>query len=222
MRLLLLTLGLVFGATQAAVPQTPLRRMIDRCAQDGLYFYAVNDDVSQPVQVERDGVKVQIEHPRPKGNDAVITFSRENHFLVQKQQDFEAAEGWLIASRSGAFAATWNVSAYSASTQLFRMTSKRDIVEDTTLIPRAERMFTADARRFCINSGLNSTAIKWVDDDHLLLSIDARSFGFCGSDFTEGFILNVSSDTIERKLSERQLIDLPAVCTWNIVPTTKH
>ena len=66
--------------------------------------------------------------------------------------------------------------------------------------------------------GANTTAIKWIDDDHLLLAIDAWSSGFCSSNYTEGFILSMSKREVARKLSERELINLPAVCTWNLVP----
>ena len=53
---------LLISAHQVAVPH----RAIDRCAQDGVEFYAISDHSSQPVQVERDGVAIRIEHPDPK------------------------------------------------------------------------------------------------------------------------------------------------------------
>jgi len=196
----------------------PLQRSIDRCAQDGLYFYAANDDASQPVQVERDGVTIRIEHPDPKSADAVLSFFEGKHTLIQKHKDFEAAQGWLTVSRSGAFATTWQENASSAETQLFRTMSSGEAREDTELIPLAEKAFTMDAKRSCKTPAANTTAIKWIDDDHLLLSINAWLSGFCYSNFTEGFILSLSKHEIERKLSERELINLPAVCTWNVVP----
>jgi hypothetical protein len=209
-----LTFWLLFATPHVTLPQ----RSIDWCAQDGAYFYAMNDDPAQPVQVDRDGVAIRIEHPDSKSADATIRFSKGNRVLVQKQKDFDAAMGWLTVSQSGAFATTWKVNASSAKTQLFRVTSSARIVEDTELIPLAEKTFTIDAKRICKNPGVNTTAIKWTDDDHLLLSINAWSSGFCSSNFTEGFVLSISKREIEKKLSERELINLPAVCTWNIVP----
>ncbi len=211
------TIWLLFTTIHAALPQ----RSIDRCAQDGAYFYAMNDDPAQPVQVERDGVAIRIERPDSHSADATVSFSRENHVLIQKQKDFEAAQGWLVVSPSGAFATTWNVNASSAETQLFRMTSS-GIIEDMELIPLAEKTFAIDAKRICMTPGVNTTAIKWIDDDHLLLSINAWSSGFCYSNFTEGFILSLSKRDIDRKLSERELINLPVVCTWNLVPVERH
>ena len=204
---------LLFAASHATLPQ----RSIERCAQDGAYFYALNDNPAQPVQVERDGVAIRIEHPDSKSTDATISFSKGNRVLVQKHKEFEAGLGWLVVSK-GAFATTWEVNASSAETQLFSVSSDGGIIEDTELIPSAERAFTVDAKRICKTPGVNTTAIKWLDDDHLLLSIDAWSSGFCNSNFTEGFILSLSKRNIERKLSEKELINLPAVCTWNLVP----
>jgi hypothetical protein len=178
----------------------------------------LNDDPGQPVQVERDGVAIRIDHPDSKSSDATLSFSKGNHVLVQKHKNFEAALGWLAVSPSGAFATTWKVNASSAETQIFRVTSDGGIIEDTELIPLAENTFNLDAKRICKTPGINTTAIKWIDDDHLLLSINAWASGFCFSNFTEGFILSVSKREIERKLSERDLINLPAVCTWNLVP----
>ena len=204
---------LLLATSHVTLPQ----RSIDRCAQDGAYFYVMSDDPAQPVQVERDGVAIRIEHPDPKSADATVSFSRANRVLVQKHKAFEAALGWLAVSPTGTFATTWKVNASSAETQLFRVTSNGGIIEDTELIPLAEKTFTTDAKRICKTPGVNSTAIKWIDDDHLLLAIDAWSSGFCSSNFTEGFILSLSKREIARKLSERELINLPAVCTWNLV-----
>jgi hypothetical protein len=212
------TIWLLFAVTHATLPQ----RSIDWCAQDGAYFYAMNDDPAQPVQVERDGVTLKIEHPDPKSGNATVSFSKGTGVLVQKRKDFEAALGWLTVSSSGAFATTWKVNASSAETQLYRVTSPGGITEDTELIPSAEKMFNIDARRVCKTPGANTTAIKWIDGDHLLLSINAWSSGLCDSNFTEGFILSPSRRKIVRKLSERELINLPAVCTWNLVPVKPH
>ena len=208
------TVWLLFATSHVTLPE----RSIDRCAQDGAYFYAMSDDPARPVQVERDGVAVRIEHPDSKSADATISFSKANRVLVQKHKDFDAALGWLAVSPNRAFAATWKVNASSAETQLFRVTSNGEIVEDTELIRLAEKKFAIDAKRICKTPGSNTTAIKWIDDDHLLLAIDAWSSGFCSSNFTEGFILSLSKREIARKLSERELINLPAVCTWNLVP----
>jgi hypothetical protein len=215
---ILLAVWLSFASTYATVPQ----RAIDRCAQDGAYFYAMDDDPTKPISVERDGVAVRIERHDPKSTEAVISFQRGSHTLVQKQKDFEAAQGWLTVSRAGTFATTWNENASSAETQLFRTTSDGGIVEDRALIQLAENEFVADARPVCKTPGINTTAIKWLDDDQLLLAINAWSSGFCYSNFTEGFILSVSKHDIYKKLSEQQLINLPAVCTWNLVPTKQQ
>lgn len=210
------------SADKTATHATQSKRMIAWCAEDGAYFYAMNDDPAQSVQAERDGVTIRIEHPDPISNDATVSFLKGNHVLIEKQKDFQAAEGWLTVSRGGAFAITWKENASSAETQLFRLTSDGGILEDTTLIPLAEKTFHLDARSICKTPGANTMAIKWIDDDHLLLAINAWSSGFCYSNFTEGFVLSLSKQRIDRKLSEKELIDLPAVCTWNLVPVSPH
>ena len=200
----------------------PPQRSIDRCAQDGAYFYPMNDDLARPVRVEWGGVAISIEHPDSKSTDATVSFSKGDRVLVQKQKDFEAVHGWLVVSPDRAFATTWQVNASSAETQLFRVTASGGIIEDKELIPLAEKTFNTDAKRICKAPGANTLAIKWIDDDQLLLSINAWSSGFCYSNFTEGFILSMSKREIVRKLSERELINFPAVCTWNLVPVKPH
>lgn len=212
--ILTVTTWLLFATTHGTLPQ----RSIDRCAQDGASFYAMSHDPAKPVQVERGGVAIRIERPDPKSADATVSFSEANHVLVQKHKDFDAALGWLAVSATGAFATTWQANASSADTQLFRVTSDGGILEDIELIGLAEKAFAKDARGICKTPGANATAIKWIDDDHLLLAMNAWSSGFCSSNFTEGFILSMSKREVARKLSERELINLPAVCTWNLVP----
>ena len=152
--------------------------------------------------------------------DARITYTSKGGVLVQTKKDFDAAQGWLTVSSNGSFAATWKENASSAETQLFHVSDGK-ITDDSSLIALAEERFERDAKRVCKSPGVNTTAIKWIDGDHLLLSINAWASGFCYSNFTEGFILSMPQQRIERKLSERELIDLPAVCTWNLVNPKK-
>jgi hypothetical protein len=197
--------------------QTP-KRMIDRCAQDGRNFWAPVD--GETVAIDWDDVGVRIESG-PKGSESVaLSFTHEGHKLTQKQDGFEAARGWLVVSPS-AFAVTWNLNASASYTQIFNLSPAGEITENTALIRAAQKEFVGDAKRFCRDPGVNTIAIKWIDNDRLLLSIDAWSTGACYSNFTEGFILEVTAGSIERKLTERELIDLPAVCTWNVVPISK-
>jgi hypothetical protein len=216
----------VFALFQVATftpAQTLPKRTIDRCAQDGAWFYAWDSKTTGvPVSVERDGISIRVEHPTPKSADAIVSLSHGSHVIVQKQKDFDQSYGWLTVSQNHAFALTWNFSASATSTQLFSLSQRGNIIEDIQLIPLAEQTFIADAKRSCPNPGLNTTAIKWLDPDHLLLSVNAWTSGFCESNFTEGFILDIPSRSIQRKLSERELIDFPAVCTWNVVPVPKH
>ena len=196
-----------------AIGQGP-KRMIDRCAQDGRNFWIPADGKTT---IDWDGIGLSIEAD-PKGDGlATLRFSHEGHELAQKVKSFEAARGWLVVSPS-AFAVTWNINVSAAYTQIFGISPAGEIAENTELIRLAKKTFVADAKQFCRDPGANAIAIKWIDDDRLLLSIDAWSSGFCNSNFTEGFILKVAANRIERKLSERELINLPAVCTWNVVP----
>lgn len=221
MRKLLAALALLQVATMATAQTTP-KRTIDRCAQDGAWFYASPANPSVPVSVERDGISLRIERSTPKSAEVVVSIAHGSHVLVQKQKESDLGFAWLTVSQHNAFALTWNTSAYAASTQLFSLTPRGNIIEDIQTLPLAEQTFIADAKHSCANPGLNTTAIKWLDNDHLLLSINAWAPGFCESDFTEGFVLDVPSHSIQRKLSERELIDLPEVCTWNLVPVHKH
>lgn len=155
-------------------------------------------------------------------NYAVLTFFRKGHRLVQEEKDFEAGYGWLTVSENGAFAVTWNINASAAYTQVFIVGSSGDIVQNTSTISMVEQTFEQDAKRFCKEPGVNTTAIKWMDKSHLLIAIDAWSSGYCSSNFTEGFLIDIRENRISTKLSEQELLNLPAVCTWNIVPLKEH
>ncbi len=148
----------------------------------------------------------------------MLSFKIGNHVLVQRQKEFDAAFGWLTVSTNGAFAVTWKDNATNAETQLFLLQPEGDLREDTELIPSAERTFVKDAKLICNAPGVNTTAIKWIDGDHLLFAINAWSSYSCQSNFTEGFVLSISKRKLVRKLSEQKLLNLPAVCTWNLVP----
>ena len=195
------------------------KRMIDRCAQDGRNFWA--PDEGETVAIDWDDVGVRIEPGSKSSGDVILSFMHKGHKLTQKQDGFEASRGWLVVSPS-AFAVTWNLNASAAYTQIFNISPAGDITENTALVRTAEKEFVADAKRFCRNPGVNTIAIKWIDNDQLLLSINAWSSGACYSNFTEGFILKVAASSIERKLTEGELINLPAVCTWNVVPISKN
>jgi len=197
--------------------QTP-KRMIDRCAQDGRSFWTPED--GETVAIDWAGVGVRIGPGLRSSGNVVLSFMHEGHKLTQKQDGFSAFSGWLVVSPS-AFAVTWNLNASAAYTQIFNLSPAGDITENTALVRTAEKEFVADARRFCRDPGVNTIAIKWIDNDQLLLSINAWRSGACYSNFTEGFILKVAASSIERKLTERELINLPAVCTWNVVPISK-
>lgn len=170
-----------------------------------------------------DGVSVRIERPNEKAtNDAILTYSRKGHKLIQQVKDFEAGHGWLTVSANGSFAVTWTINYYVTYTQLFTIADNNDIVEKTSLIASAQKAFDQDAKRVCKDPGFNTVAVKWRDKDRLLIAIDAWSTGSCSSNFTEGFILDVAANRIARKLTEQELLNLPAVCTWNIVPLNEH
>lgn len=208
----------IFAMTCLTVgAQTP-KRMIDRCAQDGRYFW--NPEKNETVTVDSDDVELGIRPILEKEGSVVLSFTHKGHTLIEKQDGFAAARGWLVVSPS-AFAVTWNLNASAAYVQLFDIAPSGEITENTSLVQAAERQFVADAKRFCRNPGVNTAAIKWIDDDRLLLSVDAWSSYSCQSNFTEGFILKVTENRIERKLTERELINLPAICTWNIVPVSR-
>lgn len=199
--------------------QHPPSRTIDRCAQDGLYFYPFDyNDLEKTVDVSLFDVGITVEH---KKNDAVITYSVKGHQHVDKIKDFAVEHAWLTVSRKNRFAVTWNESASASDAQLFEVTAQGDIVEDSNLMSQVERAFQVDARRVCKTPGSNAVAVKWIDDDRLLMSENAWASGMCYSNFTEGFVVNFATHKAERKLTERQMIDLPAVCTRNLVPVGK-
>lgn len=195
------------------------RRTIDRCAQDGTLFYGidVSTDRSQrykPVELSRDGVTIKIDYA-PKETHLDLEHNGHVHSIAVK--DLEPALGFLTVGATG-FALSSSDNAHDWSTQLFVFGPNGEIIENSSLITSAESRFLRDAKRYCRNPGIETSAIKWIDDKHLLIAIDAWGDGECTSNFTEGFVLNVAANRIERQLTNRELINLPAVCTWNVVP----
>ena len=180
----------------------------------------LGSDPGQTIVVDWSDVQIRIDPDPVNSESAILSFMHEGHKLTQNQNGFLASRGWLVVSPS-AFAVTWNINASAAYTQLFSFSSAGDVIENTVLLRSAEMEFVGDAKRFCRDPGANTIAVKWIDHDQLLLSINAWKSGACSSNFTEGFIVNVAMSRIERKLTERELINLPAVCTWNVVPFPK-
>jgi hypothetical protein len=203
-------------------PARSTRRTIDRCAQDGTFFYGIDDSSSspgnrpqpKPVIVSRNGVTVKINY---SPNETRLSLAHAGHMRSVTVKDIEPTLTFLTVGTAG-FALSTSDNAHDWSTQLFLYDSNSDILPDTSLVSTAENSFRRDASRYCRNPGQETSAIKWIDGSHLLLAIDAWVDGFCSSTFTEGFILDVRAKRIKRKLSEQELVNLPTVCTSKVVP----
>jgi hypothetical protein len=222
----------ILSARHPIMQQQTHARTIDLCAQDGTTFPPSNAILypgkAVPVAVlglgEPTDIHLSLSFPSNGDDDGRLTFIRSGKALLTTTlEGFEGPYGWVPSGAKGRYIAlSWGGNAYVRSTKLFEVAPDGAITENKVLIPRIERQFTTDAHRICRNPGLNTLAIKWIDDDHLLVSINAWASGFCSSNFTEGFILQMSNHSVERKLTEHALINLPAVCTWNLVPVARH
>ncbi len=122
------------------------------------------------------------------------------------------------------FAITWSNGGAAGgwSTQVFETLPDGTIVERKALITSVEKNFMA--RHNCAARGDNFEAVRWMDNDHLLIAASVYGTGDCGSSagYTEGYLVRLSTGAIERRMSEHELLNLPAVCTWNDVPILRR
>jgi len=224
-------LTILFIATSTG-GQAPLSRTIDLCAQDGITFVPSNalahPGQTLPVAVLGEGepadIHLSLSFPSTGGDDARLIFIRSGKpLLTTTLEGFEGPYGWVPSGSENKYIAlSWGGNATVRSTKLFEIAPDGTITENKLLIPLVERQFKIDAHRVCRNPGINTLAVKWIDADHLLVSINAWRTGSCNSNLTEGFILRMSTHAVQRKLTERELVNLPAVCTWNLVPVGRH
>ncbi len=132
--------------------------------------------------------------------------------------DLYNPNGWLpISPDRKAFAITWSNGGAAGgwNTRIFSVDSQGEIIEKPPLMLMVERDFSS--RHNCRTRGDNYQAVRWMDNDHLLVAASVYGTSDCGKQmgYTEGYLINSSTDKIERRLTERQLLDMPMVCTWN-------
>ena len=166
-----------------------------------------------------DDLKVTARYVPHSEAQAIFTFTRAGK-LVQtiSISDFDNPNGWLaISSNRKRFAITWSNGGAAGgwSTRVFHVTSQGDILEDAGLVRSVIEDFSV--RHNCKTRGGNFETVRWMDDDHLLISAEVYPTSDCGSEmgYTEGYLLQLSTQKIVRRLTERELLDLPEICTWN-------
>ncbi len=223
MRLLSLAVGLLLAVTHPSKSQIGTNRTIDLCAQDGhkIEIGDLWEGKASAIPAGQVGELVlTLRHTKKDSADSVLAFARADKIMYESTlADFEGAYGWLTTSQDTShFAVSWKGNATVSSTKLFTVETNGNVSEDAPLVAKVEHRFEFDARRVCSEPGINLQAIKWIDADHLLLAANSWDSFTCHANFDEGFILEPAKHTIQRVLSGRELINLPAVCTWNLVP----
>ena len=223
MRLFSLALGLLLAATNPSGSQIGQNRTIDLCAQDG-HKIEIGDLWEGKASVIPAGqvgdLVLTLRHTKKGSADSVLTFVRGDKVIYETTlADFEGPYGWLTSSQDTLhFAVSWKANATVSSTKLFTVEADGSVSEDAPLISKVEHRFESDAHRVCSDPAINLQAIKWIDADHLLLAANSWGSFTCHANFDEGFILEPTKHTIQRVLDGGKLINLPAVCTWNLVP----
>lgn len=223
MKTLVIAVGLCAAIKVAGATQSTPNRMIDLCAQDG-YKVEIDDLWSGKSSIVSAGhvgdIDLRVRQVEKDSADDILAFSRHGKLIYQTPLEaFEGPYGWLTVSEDGKhFAFSWKSNATVSRTKIFAAETNGTISEDRALIAKLLVGFVADARHACSDPAVNLQAIKWIDRDHLLLAANSWSSLTCQTNFDEGFIVQPDKHLIEKRLSGKELINLPAVCTWNIVP----
>jgi hypothetical protein len=151
---------------------------------------------------------------------AVFTFSRSGHAVFQKRvNDLFNPNGWIgvsddamsfvLNTSNGGAAGGWSVS-------IFRVEKDGRVHDLSPLIQSVEKDFSS--RHYCKTRGNNYEAMQWRKNDELLIAASVYGTSDCGADmgFTEGYLLQVTTGKILSRMSEKEMLELPYVCTYNV------
>ena len=201
--------------------QDTAKRYISQCSWDGENIHIPDPPATQAF-TNTLGLQLRVHYQNVPGPDgrAVLNFIHRGHVIKNIQiDDFNNPNGW-IAIAPKRFAISWSNGGAAGgwSTRIFRVDTKGQILEDTTLISKVTKDFSS--RHHCVERGENYQAIRWMDNDHLLMTAEVYPASDCAEmGYTEGYMLNLATSRIEKKMSEDELISLPYVCTWNAGPS---
>ena len=216
--------GLSLLTITPVLAQGRQHRMIDLCAQDGYKIEIFDLWMHHQTSVSAGRVgdlDMHLQSIKRDSADAILIFSREGKVVHQTTlKDFGGPYGWLtVSDDSKHFAVSWKSNATVSATKVFSVKSDGKLSEDGELIAKVQQQFLSDAHRACTDPAVNLQAIKWIDGEHLLLAANSWNSLASPINFYEGFILDPAKHLVQRRLTEHQLLNLPAVCTWNIVPS---
>ncbi len=205
-------------------PQTNETRSVARCAFDGVEF-GLYDAPRSAFVAMIDDLKVTARYLPHSEDHAIFIFTRAGKLVrTVSISDLGNPNGWLaISSNRRRFAITWSNAGASGgwNTRVFHVTPQGDILEDTGIVHAVIEDFSA--RHSCKTRDDNFETVRWMDDDHLLISAGVYPTSDCGRemDYTEGYLLQLSTQQIERRLTYKQLLNLPGICTWNNYPPSR-
>ncbi len=209
----------LFASTHAPV-RAPRPRAITQCSWNGNTFSLLDAPAISSVATFGDlhitGRFISL--TEDKG--AVLTFLRGDQSIFEKQlPELVNPNGWLgysddvrsiaINSSDGGAAGGWSVA-------LLRVDNTGAIQDLSSVMQKVEKHFSS--RHSCKTRGDNFEAMQWRSNTELLISASVYGTSDCGKDmgYTEGYILDVQSSRIVHHLSEREMLSLPYVCTYNV------
>lgn len=202
-----------------ALPQTDAQRTITRCSFDGVEFGL--DDAPRSVFVAYiDDVTMHGRYLPNSESRTVFNLTRNGKPLGTIHiSDMNNPNGWLaISPNRKAFALTWSDGGAMGGfhTRIFHFDPNGSLVEDSKLIQPVIKDFTA--RHSCKYRGDNFEAIRWMNDDQILISASVYGTSDCGVEmgYAEGYLVQMSTGKIVRRMNKEQLLNLPEVCTWNV------
>jgi hypothetical protein len=205
-------------STTTQTPPHPPRRYITRCTYDSQNFSLLDAHALNKLE-PLDDVTIRARRSHTSEQGASFTFSRKGKQIGKIDlDDLFNPNGWITPSPTWKrFAITWSDGGGGGDwhTRIFHFSATGRLSEDAKGITAVENDFRP--RHHCAERGDNFTAIRWMDDDHLLVEASVYNSSACDSEmgYTEGFVLNASSDSIQQHFSELQMLDLPEVCTVN-------
>lgn len=193
-------------------------RVITQCSWGGVTFSLYDSPRSSTVG-SYDTLKITGRMLSGDGQGAMFTFWNSGRAIFRKRiVDMYNQNGWLgISNDSRSFALNTSnggaAGGWSVSILKFENGTVRDLSDSMRSV---EKDFSA--RHFCKARGNNYEAIQWRKNDQLLVSASVYGTSDCGQEmgYTEGYVLEVTTGRIVEHLSEKEMLDLPYVCTYNV------
>lgn len=194
-------------------------RVIAQCSWDGNTFSLYDAPQVTSIGVY-DSITIDAQMLDSNAGGAIFIIKRSGNVIFRKEvSDMENPNGWLgVSDDLHSFAInTSNAGAAGGwSIAILRLREDGTIADLSNSVQAVEKDFSA--RHSCETRGNNYEAIQWRSKDQLLISASVYPTSDCGKEmgYTEGYVLDVTTGKIITRMSEREMLNLPYICAYNV------